>query len=45
MIEAPLDPECLCKGELFEFALFGQFAILRNCNDFDYNHFNVSPSP
>jgi hypothetical protein len=43
MIPAPLDLDNLCGG-FFDFALFDQFAILRNCKDFDYDLFNVTPS-
>ncbi len=32
-----------CAMGLFDFALFDQFAILRNCKDFDYNLFDLTP--
>ena len=32
-----------CAMGLFDFALFDQFAILRNCRDFDFDLFNATP--
>jgi hypothetical protein len=43
MIPAALDLDNPC-GEFFDFAPFDQFAILRNCKDFDDDLFDVTPS-